>query len=676
MKNIREKALLWGMHMLALVLPLLYFGGRAFPYISSKTFFLYGTVGILVALWIYTIATDRSYRLTGKQWFAMSPFIIYIVWMSIAGIAGINPGLSVWSSLGRGTGLLTLYHLLGMCLVSISLANQYGFWVYVRRMLTLLTLSGFILILSVWFGDEGFGVQSSMFRNSSGGGLIGNSSLAAAYLMFVLCFSGVLLVSTDIAKRVRILAWTTVGLIIFSPLFINLQGLWNGRGILGSARGAFIALFVAVGISLFTYLALSSKKSSKVVGLSSIAVSGALFVVLWLKLLTPGTVIHEGFVKAASGTRFVYWDIAAKAMSERPLVGYGPENYASAVHRYFNPQLLGKDLAFEVWTDRAHNVFYDIGATGGYPAIGFYFLCSIGMVYGTYRAQRSSVFTRAQAAVIVGGITGYVFQNLFVFDGIVSLFGFVLLASMVYAAQDTQSKPSSGRVFGENTRYVLTILLIIGASLSWYSFAYLPSRKALLFGSIMGAPIDVRASRYSELLNGSPVGNAWDVGGFAHDIYKFYAKDAVSVKADTRVLPYAIKDVASFIAYAEHIAAKNPTDYRLRMSMIHLYSTQIYLSDMAYNESLANHMLALLAAAHALSPTDPQIYWAKGQIAAWKGDLQGVVDAYQEAIALDRTLVPAHTLLIGFLDGIGDQKGAQQALLQAQKDIPGFSMTK
>ena len=588
---------------------------------------------------------------------------------------GRQPSTFMVSSLMRGTGLLTLYHGLIFTMIIVSLVRKYG-TSYLRQILTIAFISGVLVAASVWFGDEGFNFPIQMLQRSGGGGTIGNSSLAAAYLLFVLGFGSVLLAMKELAKDVKRWIAVGVGLIIFSPLFINLQAVLTGRGVWGSARGATIGMFVALGVAALTFFAFSNRKIIKLFGISGIIGGGVVFVVLWMKLLTPGSVIHEGFVKAASGTRFLFWDIATKVLHERPIFGYGPENYTLAVQHYFNPKMLDRSFSFEVWTDRAHNIYFDTGVAGGYPAIILYTFFVLSLCYMGIIAYRHRKITRTQLAVFCGLVAGYVFQNLFVFDGVMSLFTLFILTGVLVAFTGIEDD-SIGENYvlkGEVGKLVLASALGIGFCFVWYLCAYLPAQKARLFGEVLSAPINIKMTRYPELLKGSPVGDMWDVGGFAHDTYRFYAQDPLKVKNDKTLLPYAQKDVLAFTHYAEEVAKRSPQDYRLYLSIIHLYSTYIFFTDMPYNKDIADTMLRYAEHAKTLAPGDPQIYWAFGQIAAWKGDFQGVINAYQQAIDIDPTLPVGHRLLIGFLTDIKANKLATEALANAKKAIPNFSM--
>ena len=59
---------------------------------------------------------------------------------------------------------------------------------------------------------------------------------------------------------------------------------------------------------------------------------------------------------------------------------------------------------------------------------------------------------------------------------------------------------------------------------------------------------------------------------------------------------------------------------------------------------------------------------------SWTTDLGNAKKAYRDAIAIDPSIKVSHTFFINFAKNKGDQKLYQQAIDQAQKDIPGFKL--
>lgn len=665
MESSVEKSLRYGSFAVAFLIPWICFGRWVFPHMTSKAFMFYGFISILAALWAYLLAVDTRYRFSKRELLMLTPLLLYVVWMTIAGLVAKNTGLAFWGTLMRSTGLITLYATTLYALILTSLSKRHEGYVY--QLLGWSVAGGAIVALSVWFGDEGFNTAVGVLRKGSGGGVTGNSTLAGAYLLFILGFTAFLLVSKQYTKKASL--WVLAIVIICSPLFINLYGALSGKSILGSARGAFLGIGIAATVAILTYWTLSTKKAFRVAGIGGMVVAALLFIIAWNQLITPGTTVHEKFVDAASGTRFAFWEIAQKAMHERPLVGYGPENFPIAQARYFDPQFLSQDLAFEAWTDHPHNVYYDNGVAAGYPGVVLYIVFVASLIYVVYRNKN---LTTLQRSILIGTIIGYLVQDLVAIDGFITIFIVGVFTGVVYGL----SLPVSTSLAPKKQTWHSPLLygLLIASLSGVYYLAYQPAYKAKLFGEVLGTSLDKRIPRYQEFLKGSPVGTYWDVGGFGYDEYKLYAANPVGIKRDQKLLPYAIRDVDAYIEYLEEVAQTNKTDYRLYFTIANLYNTKIYLSDLKYDPTLAAHMIGLIQYAQTLAPTDPRIYWLYAQLNAWRGDIPGVIAAYQEGIKIDPTLHVSHKLLLQFLQGTGNQKLYKEALQNAQKEIPGFRM--
>ncbi len=663
METIAEKSLRYGSYIATFLVPWVTFGKWVFPHMTSKAFIFYGLIIFLAGIWIYQIFVNKQYRFYRREWLMISPLIGYVLWMTIAGFIAKNSGLSFWGSLMRGTGLLTLYTTTLYALIITSLSKRYEG--YIPTLLRWVVGGGAVVALSVWLGDEGFNTAIDVLRKGSGGGVTGNSSLAGAYMVFLLGFVAILATM----QKKRVWFWILGMVILCSPLFINIYGLMSGKGIIGSARAALLGIVIAGLVTLLVYWTLSSKKFLRSIGIGGLLAGVIVFAIAWNQFVTPGTYIHQKFVAAASGTRFAFWEIAQKAMHERPLVGYGPENFPIAQARYFDPKFLSKDLAFEAWTDHPHNVYYDNGVAAGYPGIALYALFVGSLIYITYRTKR---LTRLQKSILIGTIIGYLVQDLVAFDGFITIFALATTAGIIYGTNTSfaQKVPVKKASWHPVLLFGLVALSCVGV----YYFSYRPAHKARLYASVLGSKLDKRPARYHEFLKGSPVGTYWDVSGFGYSEYKLYAMNPVQIKEDSKVLPYAIKDVDAYIEYFEELTKTNKTDYRLYYTLINLYNTKIYFANLPYDSILAKRLSELLEYAKSLAPTDPRIYWLYAQLAAWKGDMDGVISAYKQAIAIDPTLSVSHRLFLKFLEGIGDKKEYIKYLQYAKQQISGFTM--
>ena len=579
MKSFREKLLKNGSCFLIFILPIIYFGNSVFfySYLTSKLFFFYGIVEILFTSWIYTIITDRSYSLSRKTWLYFIPLGVYLIWLTITGILGVNPALSFWSSFGRGTGLLTLYHCLALALIIASLVKKWGMD-FVYKFMRWFLNGSFILAVSLWFGNEGFNVFPFL-RDSAGGGLMGNSSLTATYLLFALAFGSFILFSKNITKKVKWWTGILIVVILFSPLFINILGLFNGHGLFGSARGATIGIFVGVVVAGIAYLFFSQKKIVQGLAIILVIIGSLSFVIEWAKLVNPNTNLHKSFVNVASDTRFIFWDSAQKAINKHPWLGYGPENFMIAFQDNFNPKIITTNdpknkHGDETWTDRAHNVYYDMGISGGYPAIAFYTLFILSIMYGLFKLRNSEKVNHIQIAILGGLIAGYVFQNLFVFDSLHSLVALFVLSGIIFVFQDNligQKQPT--RPMNLNVKNTIAMVLFITFFIALIFFTYRPMKKDITYNRIIKMPINERQDHYPDLLKGVSMGNQFDTSQIADVISKYYSFNLINVKNDKNMLPYAENDLMGLSKYLEVVTKTNKTDQRLYLSLVTSYIT-------------------------------------------------------------------------------------------------------
>ncbi len=106
--------------------------------------------------------------------------------------------------------------------------------------------------------------------------------------------------------------------------------------------------------------------------------------------------------------RLMTWDIAWQGIKEKPLLGWGQENFIVVYSKYFNPEL----FAIETWVDRSHNVVLDWFINAGIFGLLFYLSLFVALFYKLRMPTRIGTF------VVLSGVIAYFVQNLFVFDNI------------------------------------------------------------------------------------------------------------------------------------------------------------------------------------------------------------------------------------------------------------------
>lgn len=124
------------------------------------------------------------------------------------------------------------------------------------------------------------------------------------------------------------------------------------------------------------------------------------------------------------GRRYV-WPMAFEGFKERPILGWGQENFNYVFNKYYDPRMYNQ----EPWFDRAHNVVLDWLIAGGILGLAGY-LAMFGAVL--VLVWKNKTFSLADKSIIVGLLAAYLFQNLFVFDNLISLIYFFSLLAFVH----------------------------------------------------------------------------------------------------------------------------------------------------------------------------------------------------------------------------------------------------
>jgi len=120
--------------------------------------------------------------------------------------------------------------------------------------------------------------------------------------------------------------------------------------------------------------------------------------------------------------RFSYWIIAINSLKEKPLLGYGPENFSIGFDKYFDPSLPNLNYMTMGQVDRAHNFIFDTAVTMGIPAL-LTFLSLFGVIFwqlqklkNLHKSEEISINQRLVAHGIQATLIAYFIGVSFSFD--------------------------------------------------------------------------------------------------------------------------------------------------------------------------------------------------------------------------------------------------------------------
>ncbi|OHA53447.1 MAG: hypothetical protein A2Z62_00235 [Candidatus Terrybacteria bacterium RIFCSPLOWO2_02_42_20] len=339
---------------------------------------------------------------------------IFVGVVALSSLLGENFYRSFWSNYERMEGLVTYLHLLAYFLVLAGTMKTERIWN--RLFHTTLFASAIIAFYGVF---QLFGILQTHQGNRLDATL-GNASYLAVYMIFHIFLAMALFYRARDYRK-----WIYLFIIILES-FVLYHTATRGA-ILGTIGGLFIS-WILIAI-------LSSNKKSKLAHISLLAgiaviITGFLFLKTTNFVKTSPVLSRFAGISLTEGTtesRLTIWKMSWRGFKEKPIFGWGQENFNLVFNKYYEPILYKQ----EAWFDRAHNVFFDRLTTNGiFGLLSYMGLLGIALYY--LWAKRKKTGLSVEDSAIFGSMfLAYFFNNLFVFDNLISLILFATFLAYV-----------------------------------------------------------------------------------------------------------------------------------------------------------------------------------------------------------------------------------------------------
>lgn len=458
-----EKIIRGGLYLLFL-LPLVFTSRTMYPWHFGKTVLFQALVEILVVLAIVYYFERRTSKenldIQCPKWNLLDYLIIlFLAIQIISSIFGVNFTRSFWGDQQRAQGVFTLLHFAAFYFLLKYFFTTKKDWQWLGVWILIVAVISSIL---AWIGPHLAIFANVIDKNIQLNGLIGNPIFFAGYLIiplflgFVLFFLSPLLTKerADFGEPSR-----TGGIwrrpILIASIFLLLTFLFaQSRGaFIGFMAGAFVVWlvflsrtflehpirlrwgykieFFGVGSNtppqkvrdLFFGKNAKAKKIFLISGIALIFLAAGLYVFNqksdYLKKNFPplSRLFNISSKETTASTRLMAWQIALRAWRDKPILGWGPENYEDAFDRHYNPNFLKYSFAETVW-DKPHSYPLEILSASG--AAGFLIYLAIIISAFVYLIKiirrREDAGGRFGFIILIGALTAYVIQSSFAFE--------------------------------------------------------------------------------------------------------------------------------------------------------------------------------------------------------------------------------------------------------------------
>ncbi len=423
-----------------------------FPFITGKAFYFRILVEIAFTGWVFLAFLDAKYRPKLNS-ITIAVTVLAIVALA-ADLLGVNPLRSLMSNFERMEGWLLILHL---WMFFLALTYTFGQGEEGRRMWSRWLNVSLVVAFYVacrgalqWAGK--LPIEQSSSRPDSS---LGNAAYLAVYMLINSGIAVYLFLSTQIERKALSLRDQVTGYIIKEWIYAILAIFFGVILYSTATRGALIGYIGGILLSFALYAIFAGKKgnvnahdSSKHIFSTNTwrLISSAIIILVILAGFFVWSQRNSTFVKKSETLsrmtsislsafktegRSYIWPMALKGFTQRPVLGWGQENFNYIFNANYNPAMWSQ----EQWFDRAHSVYLDWLVASG--VVGFLAYISLYILF-LVTVWKAAIPTSVKSA-LTGLLAGYAVNNVFVFDNLASYVPFFALLGFVVMLRSLQS---------------------------------------------------------------------------------------------------------------------------------------------------------------------------------------------------------------------------------------------
>jgi hypothetical protein len=437
-------------------------------------------------------------------------------------------------------------------------------------------------------------------------GTLGNPAYMGIYMAFSV-FCAAFLAREGGKKRSL---WAIVG-IIEAIVFLTAQN-----------RGSFVAISVGgiIGLGIWFFQKKRSVANIVSLGIGFIAIIG---IGTWLVFSVKGGKVITDFKP-----RLWTWESSLAGIIERPITGWGAENFPFIFDKYYNP----KHYRIESWFDRAHSTPLEYLTIGGIPLFLAYFGIFFVLYRKLFRKKNEGLLPLFAAMPLAYAINGLVlFETLPLYVIFFLIIGFVDAYAGDFQNTGINPKKTRDNYALKNGAFIICALLTLT---SLYATVYMPLKKNILMLETARTDGKTDVEVFQEHMNAlsypSPVGAVEELQGLM-TVTIGYFDYLMAQKLAMTVPKEKIAEIMRFNDYwYEKISPSAPG-----LKLVYIRVTSLLA---AYRQTKDPLYLAkadeLIAKGVAISPTRIEFVRFAMASAALRGDTTAYKAAFKKGITL------------------------------------------
>lgn len=456
-----------------LALPIFIIPPYFFPADWGKSIVFKSIMAILLFLFVFQLLFKKNelkipnFKKNTIFWLLAGLLFIFL----LATIFSVDPLFSLWGNPYRGGGFVTFAFCIIFSVLAFTLLKN-NIW---KKTWLFSIIIG--LLVSLTAVIQYYGLFNKIFMAEPGrpSSTMGNPELLATYLLLLLFCT----LSSAIKEKNRYLKI----FYIFSLLTFLYTILITG------SRAAYLG--TAIG-ALYFFLLYPKKMmviKIAIIGLVILTVGFVVYINIanqYPKFLQQNKLFNSVASRLSirlllTDPRFYAWaGIDYKILLEKPILGYGPENFAVGFDKYYDPSIPYLNESWGDWWDRAHNILIQTGSDAGFLGIIAYLALFVVLFYQLHKTKHKNLQegeqenTQIIAHCIQATLIGYFITNLFSFDSFSTYLIFFLLVGysmhIIYSNAPEEVKTQTQKKAWLKSACICVLFVILMIFLWQYNF--------------------------------------------------------------------------------------------------------------------------------------------------------------------------------------------------------------
>lgn len=655
-----KSASLWAIKIGAFIVPFIpLYVSRVlfFPYITGKAFVFRIIVEVIFAVWIFLAIFYKEYR--PKKSALLWAILVFTAVATLATIFGVNPYKSFWSNYERMEGLISYLHLVAYFLVLGHVFKKNDWKIFFN----LFVVSGILESVYAWLQRFGYltSLQGGIGRPD---GTIGNPTYLAGYLIFIVFFCFWLALSSR--RKGSKIFYSAAALFILATIYLT------------ASRGPGLAIIIGGILASAFYLITNRHKN--------VAYKKVMVVVLAFLILAPGAIWmarNTNFIRnnptfsrltllslkeRTISSRFTIWQMGLEGFRERPILGWGPDNFELVFSKYFKSELWRQ----EPWFDRSHNIIIDWLVNAGILGLFSYLSIFAAAIWLLWKGYKRNIFSFGELLLMLWLFFVYFFQNIFVFDNLATYLSFFAVLAFIQssvAEADVKEEKKNFKsavqadIKSSGIWVFLTIFISLIAVVNFINVRPLLANINLLEALRIQSHGDYPGvfEIYQKSLSYNTLGNK--------EIREQLSRFSLGVGGMEQVdASFRDKILRAAVAESQKSVLENPLDPR----------SYLFLGTLFRGVGLYDQALVVLNKARELSPAKQQIYFEVADTYIQKNDFKNAVQVLEKTHSLDDSFERAAMNLAAAYIINNEQQKADELLIKFYNTVnaPDIMLTQ